>query len=247
MGACDCLHTNLDVQNIIFLLDTSGSMTGPKIDQLNNGIYASLEAIREIAAHYKVKATIRVAEFNDRAQWMLGRSEEGVDIDDAIASWTPLEAIGCTNTAAAIRLARECMHTKYLGEHAYPPVVILVTDGYSNSFFDTQAAMEELQNSMKSKRNPSKDRMIRIAVGVVSANQTELEMFASVGTIIDENGIRKAVPLVCDVNNAKALANLLFHVSTSSVVSNITTNGDVGNIVINAVGKNEIDEDDWDT
>lgn len=246
MCVCDYFHASLDVQNIFFLLDTSGSMTGKRIDQLNNGIRSSLEAIQKIAADYNVKVTVRVAEFNDHAQWMLGRTEEGVDIDDAIALWTPLEAIGCTNTAAAIRLARECMHIKYLGEHAYPPVVILVTDGYSNSFFDTQAAIEELQNSMKSKRNPSKDRMIRIAVGVVSANQTELEMFASVGTIIDEKGIHEAVPLVFDVNNAKTLANLLFHISTSSVVSNITTNGDE-NIVINAVGKNEIDEDGWDT
>ena len=53
------------MQNIIFLLDTSGSMTGPRIDQVNNGIYASLEAIREISASYNVEMRVRVAEFND--------------------------------------------------------------------------------------------------------------------------------------------------------------------------------------
>lgn len=241
MAIDDFKNTGLDKLNVIFLLDTSGSMDDQRMAQLNNGMSVSLTAIQEEAEANEIDLSVRVVEFNDYAEWAIGKAEEGENIDDAVSLWTDLTSKPAgTNTAAAIRLAKECMHTKYLGDRAYSPLVILVTDGGSNNFNDTKVATEELRNSLKSKSDPNKDKITRIAVGVVGANQTELEMFASVGTIVDDNGTHENVPLVFNVNNVKNLANLLKNVTKSSVVSSITGKG-TGNIIVE---NKEDDQDD---
>lgn len=241
MAITDFAKTGLDKLNVIFLLDTSGSMEAQRMAQLNNGMSVSLSAIQEEAEANEIALSVRVVEFNNNAEWIIGKTEEGEDIDDAVNLWTDLTTkYASTNTAAAIRLAKECMHTKYLGERAYSPLVILVTDGVSDDPAETKVATEELRNSLKSKSDPNKDKITRIAVGVVGANQAELEMFASIGTIVDDNGTHENVPLVFNVNNVKNLANLLKNVTKSSVVSSITGKG-AGNIIVE---NKEDDQDD---
>ena len=223
MAIDDFLKTGEDKLNVIFLLDTSGSMDDQRMAQLNNGMSVSLAAIQEEAEARDIDLSVRVVEFNNFAEWIIGKTEKGEDSDVAINLGTDLTAKNAsTNTAAAMRLAKECMHTKYLGDRAYSPLVILVTDGVSNDPNDTKAAAEELRNSLKSKSNPNKDKITRIAVGVVGANQDELKTFASIGTINDDNGTHENVPLVFNVNNVKNLAKLLKNVTKSSVIASIS-------------------------
>lgn len=243
MGIGDFSKTGLDKLNVIFLLDTSGSMDDQRMSQLNNGMSVSLEAIQEEAITSEIDLTVRIAEFNDGAHWIMGGTEEGVSLEEAVATWTDLSSKPAgTDTAEAIRLAKECMHTQYLGERAYNPLVILVTDGESNVPTETVKAAEELRNSLKSKSNPNKDKITRIAVGVVGANQTELVNFASIGVIEDEDGVHENVPLVFNVDNVKNLANLLKNVTKSSVVSSVTGKGD-GNVIVKVKDEEEDEEE----
>jgi uncharacterized protein YegL len=205
--------------NLTYLLDTSGSMIGEKINQLNIAMQEAVDVAEESAAEMEVQLRMRVIEFNNGAKWICGTDEmNGLDHID----WQPLSASGGTATADAIRLAKGLMSRKFLGTRNYKPVVILITDGESNSPADTVAAVNELKTSLKSTKNPNADKIIRIAIGVKGANQTELENFASVGNIIDEDGsTQENVPFVFPVDNISLLKSLLKNVTISSIASSI--------------------------
>ena len=205
--------------NLTYLLDTSGSMYGEKINQLNLAMQEAVDVAEESAAEMEVQLRMRVIEFNNGAKWICGTDEmNGLEHID----WLPLTASGGTATADAIRLAKGLMSRKFLGTRNYKPVVILITDGESNSPADTVAAVSELKTSLKSTKDPNADKIIRIAIGVKGANQTELENFASIGNIIEEDGnTRENVPLVFPVDNISLLKSLLKEVTVSSIASSL--------------------------
>ena len=81
-----------DCLNIIFLLDTSGSMIGPRIDQLNYAMPEALQALKKVAISEEVDAFVRVVEFNSAANWIMGAAEAGVSIEDAANQWPKRKA-----------------------------------------------------------------------------------------------------------------------------------------------------------
>ena len=233
--------------NIIFLLDTSGSMSGARINQLNCAMPEALAALREAAMKQEMKVIVRIAEFNNYADWILGKTEKGVEITEAEEQWKDLTARSAgTNTAAAIDLAAEVMHTRYLGTRNYHPYVILITDGESNRVDETLKSIDRLKAALRSSSNPGKNKVERIAIGVVEANRTELESFASLGTIVhDDQSVEENVPLVFNVDDVTQLSGVLKSVAVSSLVSAAGDDADEGNgPVIEPV--NDDEEKDWE-
>lgn len=222
MGLGDNMATQC--VNLTYLLDTSGSMYGERINQLNVAMSEAVQIAEETGIEMEAKVLMRVIEFNSSVNWLYGDANTGVEHID----WKPLSSNGGTNTAGAIEKACEIMHTSILGIRNYQPVVILVTDGESNDPPATIQAAEKLKNSLKSKSDPSKDKIIRIAIGVQGANRTELEAFASRGIIEDANGEKKAdVPFVFEVDDINMIKSIIKNVTLSSIASSMAQ-GDEG-------------------
>lgn len=217
--------------NLVFLLDTSGSMGfngGQRINQLNTAMPIALNAARDTAAEKEVELFIRVISFNSKVAWVMGSAEKGVPIDDACNTWRDLSAGGNTNTAAAIRLACTAMHTRYMGNRNYHPVVILLTDGDSDSRPDTQKAIEELRDALSGGNSAKKDKVWRFAIGVEDYNEAELLDFAMLGTKEDDFGNEETdQPMVFKVDNVADLAKVLRNVTVSSLHSAAAA-GDTG-------------------
>ena len=231
--------------NLIYLLDTSGSMSGEPINQLNAAMAEAVQVAEAAAKDKEVQLLMRVVEFNTVAKWLIGDKYNGVEHID----WAPLVANGGTDTAGAIDLARSVMHREILGERNYRPVVILITDGASNDPEKTVEAIAKLKSSLKSSKDPNKDKITRIAIGVTGANQTELTNFASVGDIErDDNTIDKNVPFVFNVDDVELLKGLLKGVTVSSILSSIGEGVDGNGAdapVITPVPEEEGDGGDW--
>ena len=204
--------------NLIFLLDTSGSMMGERINQLNLAMNEALQLAEETSIAKEVKVNMRVVRFNDYAEWIYGNAEQGLQHID----WNDLTAGDSTNTAAAIDKSIEVMHRTILGTRNYKPVIILITDGLSNEPDETLRAIERLKKSLKSSKDPNADKIIRIALGVVGANQDELRAFASIGDIVHADGTTEEnVPLVFNVDNIDLLSSILAGVTVSSIIASI--------------------------
>lgn len=205
--------------HITYLLDTSGSMRGEKINCLNKAMAEAIDVAEKTAAQREVQLCMRVIEFNNEARWICGTNEmNGLQHID----WKPLKASGNTATADAIRLVKGLMNRKYLGNQGFKPIVILITDGESDDPADTAAAVSELKASWSRPRNPAEDRIIRIAVGVSGANPKELKAFASIGDIIEnDNTRREQVPLVFEAKNISLLGDLMKRLTVSSTVTSL--------------------------
>jgi uncharacterized protein YegL len=201
--------------NLLYLLDTSGSMIDEPINQLNLAMEDAIKVAEEAALEKEVQLLIRVIEFNNDAKWIFGDTKYGVEHID----WVPLSASGGTNTASAIKLAQSVMHREFLGERNFKPIVILISDGLSNDPQSTLEAISELKSSLKSSTNVSKDKIIRIAIGVQDANKEELISFASVGTIISENSVETDIPFVFNIDKIDLLKDILKQATVSSINS----------------------------
>ena len=204
--------------NLTYLVDDSGSMTGERINQLNVAMHTALIAAEKAAKKTESDLRVRIIKIGSTSDFIVGDPSSGLDHVD----WVPLSASsGGTDTAGAIRKAREIMHTSNLGTRNLKPVVILITDGGSNDPTETERAVDELRASLSgSNSEVKKDKIIRIAIGVQDAVRSELEYFASIGNIVDEMGnTQENVPLVFDVDRIDLLSQLLEAVTVSSIVS----------------------------
>ncbi len=218
--------------NLIFLLDTSLSMSGARIGQLNHAIPEALQELKKVAIDEETDAFVRIIRFNSNPNWYMGNATQGVNINDAPAQWKNLTVEGGTDTAAAIRLCLSALHTKNLGTRNYLPVVVLVTDGESNIPAETMKATEELKKALTGGRG--KEKVQRIAVGVQDYNEAELNSFASLGTIDYGNGnVVENTPLVFKVDDVNDLSAVLKNIAVSSLYSSANGgNDDDGGLII---------------
>ena len=64
--------------NIILMLDSSGSMTGARIGQLNLGVRECLDLIKEMDGLEEVNVEIRIMQFDGVCAWVLGNERSTV-------------------------------------------------------------------------------------------------------------------------------------------------------------------------
>lgn len=143
--------TALDVSNpaprcpVVLLLDTSGSMGGAPIDELNQGVRQFLrETAEDEAAGMSVE--LEVITFDDRATRVVPFSP----IANVNRTPAPYRAGGMTSMGAALRMAtqdlkaRRALYRK-TGVSSYKPWVVLMTDGGPNdNWQDAAREMREM-------------------------------------------------------------------------------------------------------
>ena len=208
--------------NITFLLDVSGSMIDEPINQLNVAMSDAVAIAEEAGIRLEAKVYMRVIKFESTASWHIGNKDRG----ETHIDWKPLVTGGGTDTAGAIKLARSIMTTNILGTTNYQPVVILITDGQSNNPSETAKEAAALKKSLKN--SAGDERIMCISIGVKGAVRSELEAFATVGTIVENGVTRENVPFVFEVDDIETLRNLITSVTRSSIISSTSSNASAG-------------------
>ncbi|MCL2063206.1 MAG: VWA domain-containing protein [Candidatus Cloacimonetes bacterium] len=190
--------------NMYFLLDSSGSMGGAKIQQLNDCMTTLKPVIQAEAKNEGVDVVIRALEFGStsKATWHTGNMDTGKLINDFI--WQSLKATGGTPTASAIEMVTDAIDGRYLGERALRPVVILVSDGGCT---DGKPKYTKACQDLVTKHG---DNVIRVAIGVDGANIAELEEFAS-------KDIELNKPMVFKAKDAADMVKLIRWVSQAAI------------------------------
>lgn len=167
----------LDVSNpaprcpVVLLLDTSSSMDGTPIDELNKGLKQFLrETSADEAASRSVE--LEIITFNDDANVAMPFTAIG----DVAQELDPLVANGWTAMGAGIRMALrdlKARRKKYRdnGISSYRPWVVLMTDGGPNDDNWEQAAEE-----MKVLGERGKIQYIGIEIGDEADHDTMLQI-----------------------------------------------------------------------
>lgn len=127
---------------IFFLIDTSRSMVGKKMGELNTVMEELIPEIRRVGeADTDVK--VAVLTFGSQVRWMYS---EPIPIEDF--EWARLRADGVTNMGEAFKeLNSRMSRNSFLNSPSlsFAPVIFLMTDGYPSD--DYQSALAELQTN----------------------------------------------------------------------------------------------------
>lgn len=160
--------------HFFWIADYSGSMSGRKIATLNQAIREAIPAIRTaVAEHPEVEIMMRAIKFSDRADWHGGH--EPVSVDAYV--WPELTVAGGTATAKALQLLASELTIEKMPPRGYPPVCILISDGFcTDPQAEYDAAIAELN------KLPWAKRAVRLAIAIGDAadyNEQELLKFVS--------------------------------------------------------------------
>lgn len=183
--------------HFIWILDTSWSMEGEKIGQLNFVIKEALPAMRDTAAdNPTAQLLLRVVTFSSGARWHVAQA---TPVDQF--TWTDVTADGVTDMGKGLSLVAEQLRMPPMSSRALPPVLVLISDGYPTDNFDAglKALMAE----------PWGKRAIRLAVGM--GGDTDMSVLAK---FIGHPEIK---PLTA--NNPETLAKQIRWLSTVVVKS----------------------------
>ena len=125
---------------IFFLIDTSGSMKGKKMGELNTVMEELIPEIRKVGeADTEVK--VAVLTFSTDVRWMYSTP---IPIEEF--EWARLRASGVTSLGAALKeLNARMSRNGFLNSPSlsFAPVIFLMTDGYPSD--DYKAGLKELQ------------------------------------------------------------------------------------------------------
>ena len=125
---------------IFFLIDTSGSMKGKKMGELNTVMEELIPEIRKVGeADTEVK--VAVLTFSTDVRWMYSAP---IPIEEF--EWARLRASGVTSLGAALKeLNARMSRNGFLNSQSlsFAPVIFLMTDGYPSD--DYKAGLKELQ------------------------------------------------------------------------------------------------------
>ena len=141
-----------------WIADYSGSMSGKKIAILNQAIREALQPVRDaVAAHTEVSIMMRAIKFADSAEWHVG--PDPVSVEKFV--WPELNVAGGTATAQALRLLAGELTMEKMPRRGYPPVCILISDGFcTDPPEEYEAAIAEL------KKLPWGQKSVRLAIAV---------------------------------------------------------------------------------
>ena len=219
---------------IFYVLDTSGSMTGAPIAQLNRAMEETVEALKDVAkSNADAELKIAVLEFSSGCKWIQPKGPE--DMEDFV--WEDLTAGGMTDVGEALKeldskMSRNAFLTSMTGN--FLPLVIFMTDGYATD--DYKKALTNIRQNKWFARatkiglaigdNPDLN-MISDVVGNCEAvvKTTDLEVFAKM------------------IKFASVTASMLN--STSRTTEEGTTGADVVKTALNdgTITKNEVVKD----
>jgi len=175
-------------QEVFFILDTSGSMTGERIAVLNAAMEEFVYTLKEIAAkEQNIQFKIAILEFNSGCRWVT--PDGPVAIEDYL--YEDLNAGGLSSFGAALlELNAKMTRQAFLGSSVahYLPVVIFMTDGFSTD--DYERPLEQIWS------NQWFARAMKLGFGIGDADYSMLAKTV---------GSREAVFRTFDFNQLKPL------------------------------------------
>lgn len=243
------LTTNLEIPRremvLFFIADKSGSMSGTKIQALNQAIKEVIPMLDEISAN-NADAKIKIAclEFSSGCNWMY---ENPKDPSDFI--WQDLKETGLTDMGDAFKeLNSKLSRSAFMQSDTstFAPVILLLTDGDPTD--DWMGGLSKLRE------NKWFQQAIKIAIAIGNdANKDVLKEFTG------------SIEAVIEVNNIEALKKIirLASVTASTIGSQSSTTGKktkqdmvvekINDVVANTDGASSAaepstgsDDDDWD-
>ena len=127
---------------IFFLIDTSGSMKGKKMGELNTVMEELIPEIRRVG-ETDTEVKVAVLTFSTEVRWMYSTP---IPIEDF--EWARLRASGVTSMGAAFKeLNQRMSRNGFLNSPSlsFAPVIFLMTDGYPSD--DYKEGLKELQSN----------------------------------------------------------------------------------------------------
>lgn len=124
---------NRKVTPVFFIIDVSGSMSGKKIDIVNNTMESIMKDLSDMNDSPDFDIRFAVLSFGSSCTW-----ETGSALQPCTGDWSPLTADGLTYFNTACRELKDKLSSKHgffnfaTGKTITPPVLILLTDGYAN-------------------------------------------------------------------------------------------------------------------
>lgn len=189
---------------IFFIIDTSGSMDGAKINTVNTIMEEVLPEIRGIGGSDS-DIQLAIMTFDSEIKWMYDTPRPLEDI-----KWTRLTAQMWTDLGGALKeLNSKLSKNAYMGSASlsFAPVLFLISDGYPNPGYK-----EELD---KIRQNKWFKYALKVAVGIGDADLNALAEFTGNSET------------VVQVNNGPALARMIkFLTVTSSQIGSKNSSSD---------------------
>lgn len=178
--------------HFIWIADCSGSMTGDKIESLNNAIRESIPHMQEVAnENVNAEVLVRSIKFSDGAQWHISQATPVRDF-----KWIDLSAGGVTDMGKALSMVAEQLKIPPMTDRALPPVLVLISDGQPTD--DFKGGLKALMGE------PWGKKAVRVAIAIgEDADHEPLQQFI---------GNPELKPL--QANNPEALVRQIKWVST---------------------------------
>lgn len=178
---------------LFFLIDTSESMEGTKIGEVNSAIEELLPELADIAeSNPDAEVKLAILSFNSEVRWI---TPETGPVDPRLYVWRDLEAAGLTRMGVAFEELESKLHDgKFMKSpsSSYPPVIFLISAGKPS-----ETDEQFLSSLNKLKANKWFQAGIKVAFGIgQDADLDTLEAFT---------GTRETVLQTNDVKHLKSI------------------------------------------
>lgn len=157
---------------VALVLDTSGSMEGDPINELNAGIQSFLQEVKnDDLACYSVEIAVFVADGHG------GRCLQDFTCAENIDDFSTMSAYGGTPLGQAVnealnKLENRKSQYKKTGTPYYQPWLVIISDGYPNDY-------DWEQTADKAKNLASQRKLVSLPIGVKGADLSALQRFSN--------------------------------------------------------------------
>ncbi len=210
---------------IIFVIDTSGSMSGTYIASVNEAMEDTLDTLKAVAEeNADAEVLIGALSFSTGCKWLTN----GLLTSDDFY-WNPVDATGLTDLGAALdelnkKMSRSAFFANKVGYNR--PVLIFMTDGFPND--DWEKALDRIKQN--------KWFVNSIKVGIAIGADADQDVLIKV--IGDREGL-------IEVNNQVQLKNMIKKISLSaSKIGSVSRPPEAGSAAKDIVKDATSDEDD---
>ena len=210
---------------VVLLLDVSGSMSGPKIDNLYDATNEMIKVFSDAASKEKI-IDIAIITFGESVE--LHTPYTSV-VDFKSRGLNPFLASGMTPLGTALRMAKDMIEDKETTpSNIYRPAVVLVSDGVPTD--EWRGPLDNFKNNGRS----SKCQRFAVAIG----NDADNQMLKSFAECNENFFIAENVSDIVD--KFKQISMSVSVKAPSSVNNNISTNG----LAFDNNSANKDDDDD---